>query len=505
MTPSGPLTIAADVLGDLDIILTAGDRATAGQNITVNGSVTVRSDNQDVLLQSGDDATLAAGSMVSAAAGQVQVLGDFGNADPTAGSLISLLGRLVSGSQALVQGNTEGDIIILNPDAANRGSNTTTLLLDGRGGNDAYEIQLGNLSGAVQIATPANPPADPDAGTDTATITGTTAADDLTLANLAPNGSPQTGGSVVLTSPSQTIEYTQALEFLTVLGQTGDDTFHVQPSQTAEILVHGNAPSFGPGFVPPGDTLDFDPLGNWFNLCCGQILTEGGSPADFKAVNFRSIENLPLSPLGSSASTLRFDLDASPTSSTQTDYTRVLPDVPWGMGGATYGWTVPLVSSGSTQEGGFERSNLAAPSGGTDYRDLRQDGHFSHYERTFRVDLPAGPADGWYLVSVTFGDADHARDEMQVTDANTGRPLLEHVATAAGQFSQRWFVVQAQSRRLDLTFSDANSLSGDPYWSVNAIEIRPGQVFDFGLAEPGSLTADGVTVDTFTGYLAPAE
>ena len=185
---------------------------------------------------------LAAGSVVSAAAAarRVSVLGDFGDQDPGTGSAIQLLGRLVSGNPALVQGAADSDTITVSPSANNTSSgNATRTLLDGQGGDDSYVIQLGNLSGTVQIGDPSGP----DAGLDLATVTATSAADVLTISNLQPDdGYPPTGGSLTLASPSQAVQYAADLELLTVAGGDGNDTFFVQPSQTAEITVDGNGP-----------------------------------------------------------------------------------------------------------------------------------------------------------------------------------------------------------------------------------------------------------------------
>jgi hypothetical protein len=103
--------------------------------------------------------------------------------------------------------------------------------------------------------------------------------------------------------------------------------------------------------------------------------------------------------------------------------------------------------------------------------------------------------DGWYLVSVKLGDAGFARDQMQVRNADTGQVLVASTSTAAGQFAERNFVVKAIAGALRLEFRD---VGGDPYWTANAIEIRPAVILDIGAPSPGPLTADNTTVDTFT-------
>ena len=63
-----PLTVANNVTSGGAVTLTATDAATAGQDLLVNAGVTVRSINATVTLNAGDDATLPAGSLVTAGA-----------------------------------------------------------------------------------------------------------------------------------------------------------------------------------------------------------------------------------------------------------------------------------------------------------------------------------------------------------------------------------------------------------------------------------------------------
>jgi hypothetical protein len=85
------------------------------------------------------------------------------------------------------------------------------------------------------------------------------------------------------------------------------------------------------------------------------------------------------------------------------------------------------------------------------------------------MQLPAGT----YDVTVTFGDASFARDQMNVTVV-TGSGVSDlanvtNVATAAGQFVHRSFKASPDGGELVLQFSDGG---GDPYWTVNAVEVR---------------------------------
>jgi len=67
-----------------------------------------------------------------------------------------------------------------------------------------------------------------------------TAAETLIVHNNQPNdGSTQDGGFINNTTETEQVNYSETLEFLTVHGQDGNDTFDVQPSQTAEITING--------------------------------------------------------------------------------------------------------------------------------------------------------------------------------------------------------------------------------------------------------------------------
>jgi hypothetical protein len=123
--------------------------------------------------------------------------------------------------------------------------------------------------------------------------------------------------------------------------------------------------------------------------------------------------------------------------------------------------------------------------------------------------LPAGQN---YDVTVTFGDASFARDQMNVNvvpgsgSVVSGLANVTGVATAAGQQVHRSFVAAPNAEgELVLRFSDSG---GDPYWTVNAVEVRP-TVAVLGVSRSGGNAdqpADGATPDTFTvtGYTPDA-
>jgi fibronectin type 3 domain-containing protein len=111
-----------------------------------------------------------------------------------------------------------------------------------------------------------------------------------------------------------------------------------------------------------------------------------------------------------------------------------------------YGWT----SNAST----FSRGIANA---------LLRDGHWGT-NNTFNVDVP----DGDYFVNVTFGDASFARNQLAVRAENAATPQLSDLATAAGQFLHRSFEVEVADGQLNLQIYSAG---GDPYFTINALEI----------------------------------
>jgi hypothetical protein len=306
------------------------------------------------------------------------------------------------------------------------------------------------------------------------------------------------------TTLAERVVYTGTLEQLTVFGENEDnddnpthDTFYVEPSQTTEITIHGNFPTWGPAaYNAPqiaGDLLDFDSFGNTFLLICGTIHTDHPSdptppdPKVYRPVHYRSIENMPLNPLGTSAP-LRFDMNVS-AGATQTDYTSVLPTTVYDANDAAslFGWDAAL--------NGFDRGTSGFTS---EFTTLLRDGHWHSAPRTFTAEV----ANGWYLVSIKTGDKSFARDQLQVTHGDTGQVLIDNLASPAGQIVDRAFVMQVKDGTLDLTFTN---LGGDPYWVVNGIEIRPGKILTFGSPKDDvEYVADGVTQTTFAGYNATA-
>ncbi|MCX7422813.1 MAG: matrixin family metalloprotease [Planctomycetia bacterium] len=515
ITALSPLTVDHNVTASGNILMTATDSAGAGDNLTVTTTTMVVSTGGDVTLQAGDDLFLIDSSTVSATAAdkKVTLRGDFGNADAliagvNPGSTMHLYGTIASNLRAEVYGNSDDDTIDLNPGSVHF---TSSILLDGGEGSDTYVVQFGKLT-AGTMSVYVN-----DSGTgddDFLTTNGTSAPEQVNVFNNVLNGSDLSGGYVQNTplsgTPSEQVNYSGNLERLLVHGQDGDDFFHVRPSQTAKISINGGNSNFGPGLTAnpfagmfplpadvKGDALDLQTLNNTFNFIGTTFFVDGGTPATFKGISIRNLEYVPLIPLATAAP-LRFDFDGSAISpDTQAGYTSVVPGRVYGSGttNADFGWV-------STAANYVNRGDVLSSS----FENLLQDAHFDEVARTFRVDVsdlvadPDAPqANGWYLVSLTFGDASASRSGVQVRNGDSNYLLLTTPNTVAGQFVTETLVIQVFDGTLDLKFQSATA---DPRWQVTGMEIQPGKILTFGSPDPGSLVADGLTEDTFIGYEA---
>ncbi len=228
----GTLTVIEDVTASSNIVLGAEVGIAGTDDLTISSPAIVRSTGASVGLQGGDNVTIAAGATVNAA-GNVTIDGDFGLADVGVGSTIDILGKLISVTQAIVSGNSDNDIINLNPQAGSSGS----VKLDGKDGDDTYTVQLGNLGGQVDVNDAAA-----QGTNDKLIIVGTGSADALTI----------DASITTLTSPSQTVTYLAGLEQLEVQGGNVADTFNVTPSTTASINILGGAPT-----TSLGDKLNY--------------------------------------------------------------------------------------------------------------------------------------------------------------------------------------------------------------------------------------------------------
>lgn len=489
ITTSSPMVVAENVTSGANVVLTSTDGAGAGDDLTVKTTITVLA-GADATLTAGDNLLLEDSSTVAAPTGTVFLTGDDPDADPGVGSLIDIFGTITSGSQAVITGGPDDDQITIDPGVTHTVDSTR---IDGQDGADLYRVFFGRLTGgasAIDIVDSGT------SGNDRGRFVGTPALEEtFDITNNDANGvNPQTGGVVLSVSQGEQINYTQTLERFTVRGRSRNDTFNAQPSQTTEITVDGDNPTYGDPGVPPGDTLNFDPLGNTFVLDGKTILTNGGSPDPFLTVNFRDIENLPLNPQGTSTA-VSFDFNHSNTASsvhvspTQTGYVSVLRDT-LHSDGLGYGWQDAVTS--------FERNDgfYSGP-----FATLIRDGHSLGGDSTFTVDLD----NGWYSIDVTLGNAYTSVTGQEIRNADTGDVLATNIDSPPAISTQATFAVLVTDGTLDLEFIQP---AGRPdIISVNGLAIRPANLLTMGLnlSGVGSLGADGVTTDTFRLHAAPAD
>lgn len=484
VTTIGALFVEEDVTASGVVHLETVDSAAAGENLTVRTTQTIESVGSLVELVSGDHLTLEDSSTVLASE-SVELTADVPDADPGTGSTVNLFGTLDSSLGSTLTTGPDADIINVNPGDLHTVDATA---IDSGSGDDVLNIQHGRLIGGSDAVSIVD-----GAGFDVLNVSGTGLDEEFNVSNAAPNGSPQTGGIVENVTLTETISYDDEIDEINVLGLGDNDVFNVQPSQSAEITIDGGSPVFGDAAVPPGDTLDFDPLGNPFVIDGKTILTAGGSPDPFLPVHFISIESLPLTPLGGSPE-VDFDFDHSNTASTtvtsptQAGHLSVVRGL-LHSDGLGYGWQSEVESF--ERNDGFYSGTKA---------NLIRDGHQLAEAETFSVDL----LNGWYSVLVTLGNPYTAVDGVSVVDADSGLTLRSGIASGPGESTQVDVAVFVDDGTLDLTF--VNSAGNPNIFAVNGLSIRPANLLTMGLdltALGGSLEADGVTVDSFTLVEAP--
>jgi Ca2+-binding RTX toxin-like protein len=263
------IDIEGSVISGLgQITLTVTDTMATGDGIEIGAGGLVQSTGSNVNIQSGDDVLIASGSTVDAA-DTVTIDGDFADADSGTGASIQILGTLNTGSQGTIRGQGDNDVITLNPD-----STTGSLLIDGLGGDDQYNIQVGSLGGQVDIDDQAA------AGTDELNVAGTAGDDTVSV-----------DASQIVANTTQIITYTGELETVNVDGGDGADAFDVTPSTTAAIDILGGDPTMSPGDsltynAPAGETVTFSPS----DSDTGTISATGG----FQDVNYDLVEEVTI-------------------------------------------------------------------------------------------------------------------------------------------------------------------------------------------------------------------
>ncbi|MEZ6100077.1 MAG: Calx-beta domain-containing protein [Pirellulaceae bacterium] len=277
VTNASPLNVATNVSAWGDVTLTAGDSASAGDDLTVNAGVSVNSLLGNVNLRAGDNVSLPAGTTV-AAWGSINI--DVDNpvviaVDPDAGigSNVNIgdANVLSSGATTNIIGGADDDDISLPTQFA------SVLDINGEGGDDSYFVQLGNV-GALAV----NVHNDLGEGTDDLTVNGTALDEEFDVNDAVTD-------QVLLVGTGEVVNSLSDLEEWTVDGQSGADIFHTEPSATTELFIQGRNPS-----TAPGDVLDLNLIGS-----TGTLYTPGPGPRDgaFSFTNredviYRNIETL---------------------------------------------------------------------------------------------------------------------------------------------------------------------------------------------------------------------
>jgi hypothetical protein len=285
----------------------------------------------------------------------------------------------------------------------------------------------------------------------------------------------------------QTISYAGATLSNLNLGTSGNNNaFSVKPitGGTTAITVDGGLP------YPAGNTstLNLD-----LSAVTNPVINPTGPGAGFLTTT------PPANPLSwthinvATSLAFRFDFNAA-TSPTQLPSS---PPTPGGFIGVQtsdtysaargYGWVTAPVGS-------FDRGAIA----GEADSNLLRDGVYGDttHAATFRTDLP----NGTYQVTVIQGDqtANHAQMNVAVVaGSGTG---VSSVKTSAGQYAASTFQATVSSNQLSLQFSAAGLAVNQ--WVLNGLIIQPIPGTIGFTSGPGSVAADGTTIDTINGTAA---
>ncbi|MEJ0068134.1 MAG: hypothetical protein WDO24_04730 [Pseudomonadota bacterium] len=142
---AGALDVALGVSVSGDITLAVPDLVAAGQDIVLASTSVIHATSGAITLDAGDNVSAAAGSIIQAST-SVTIAGDFGNADPGAGTVIDLRGTL-SAPSAQITGDSDGDLVSLT----NLAAGTALAVNLGAGAND--RVQVGSKAAASPTTT----------------------------------------------------------------------------------------------------------------------------------------------------------------------------------------------------------------------------------------------------------------------------------------------------------------------------------------------------------------
>jgi len=127
---------------------------------------------------------------------------------------------------------------------------------------------------------------------------------------------------------------------------------------------------------------------------------------------------------------------------------------------------------------------------GTNFSNLLRDSVLGNAPATFRTDL----ANGSYDVTVIFGPGSNMSVGVTNGTVDSGLANVTGVSVPTGSFAHRSFQVTATNGRIDLQFS---TTAASP-WQIAGLVFRPIPTGTVTVTAPGgTLTADGVSSDTF--------
>ena len=266
ITTKSPITVIEAVISEGDIVLSAEDSNLKGDNITVRSAAIIHSTTGSIILRAGNDIILDTGSNLRAA-GEVTLLGDYGNTDSGVGTMIEIRGS-ISAQRLKIKGNKNDDTFYLYAPSftcpvevhgiggSNRfflatdrlaapismyggsGSDTfnikgrglgSTVVLDGKGGSDTYNV---DISGSDQYTIDIKDTAKDD-GRDKLTINGTTSGNTFLL---------RRNFVSILDSSKYTerINYASNIELLEIYGGGGSNKFYLDDNSSVTRIYGGD-------------------------------------------------------------------------------------------------------------------------------------------------------------------------------------------------------------------------------------------------------------------------
>lgn len=466
-TNGGTLTVEENVTSTTsgNILLKTTDTAAVGDDLTVNAGVVIETNTGSIDIQAGDNVTLAATSHLNAPAGTITITSDSDDADPGVGTTLLIAAQLDSTGTSINGGGDDDNYNFFYPDT-NSG------------------VNFGTNSGTVTIAD--------TGGTDNVMIHGTDDPESLFLTTADPPTTATTEQVTRGTATDEPVIIPGDIEAVTLLGGEGNDIFDVQPSMLFPVTVNGNNPSFGDAGVPLGDQLDVDTFGNSFTINGKTIFVANGSPNPYRGITFLDIETVPLTP-ASAGPDQSFDFD-DPTNSgpvkTQAGFTSVNPDTLFTAG--NFGWQRPMTSFETGTNTGITANYI-------------NDGHtFAPTSGADTNTFSATVGNGWVMATIAFGSDYHAIVGMQIENADDNTVIARNLSVAARETDHVTVLVLVQDGTLDLRFRDPfRETNTFRRVSIKGIDLETDGgtgtlgFLSMGFPTPGTLTADGTTVDTF--------